>query len=41
MADTFTPAARELIAKKVLAHVASLDPDGCAERLAGVDRTRW
>ena len=28
MADTFTPAARELIAKKVLAHVASLDPDG-------------
>jgi PPOX class probable F420-dependent enzyme len=28
MPDTFTPAARELIAKKVLAHVASLDPDG-------------
>jgi len=28
MADSFTPAARELIAKKVLAHVASLDPDG-------------
>ncbi len=28
MADTFTPAARELIAKRVLAHVASLDPDG-------------
>lgn len=28
MADTFTPAARELIAKKVLAHVASLDADG-------------
>jgi PPOX class probable F420-dependent enzyme len=28
MADSFSPAARELIAKKVLAHVASLDPDG-------------
>ncbi len=28
MTDTFTPAARDLIAKKVLAHVASLDPDG-------------
>ena len=28
MADSFTPAARALIAKKVLAHVASLDPDG-------------
>ena len=28
MADSFTPAARELIAKPVLAHVASLDPDG-------------
>jgi PPOX class probable F420-dependent enzyme len=28
MAESFTPAARELIAKKVLAHVASLDADG-------------
>ena len=28
MPDSFTTAARELIAKKVLAHVASLDPDG-------------
>jgi PPOX class probable F420-dependent enzyme len=28
MADSFTPAARELIGKKVLGHVASLDPDG-------------
>jgi PPOX class probable F420-dependent enzyme len=28
MADSFSPAARELITKKVLAHVASLDPDG-------------
>jgi PPOX class probable F420-dependent enzyme len=28
MAESFSPAARELIAKKVLAHVASLDPDG-------------
>jgi PPOX class probable F420-dependent enzyme len=28
MPETFSPAARELIAKKVLAHVASLDPDG-------------
>jgi PPOX class probable F420-dependent enzyme len=28
MPDSFTPAARELIAKKVLAHVASLDADG-------------
>jgi PPOX class probable F420-dependent enzyme len=28
MTDSFTPAARELIAKKVLAHLASLDPDG-------------
>src|SRR5277367_4166822 len=28
MTDSFSPAARELITKKVLAHVASLDPDG-------------
>jgi PPOX class probable F420-dependent enzyme len=28
MAETFSPAARDLIAKKVLAHVASLDADG-------------
>jgi PPOX class probable F420-dependent enzyme len=28
MPDSFTPAARKLIAKKVLAHVASLDADG-------------
>jgi PPOX class probable F420-dependent enzyme len=28
MPETFTAAARGLIAKKVLAHVASLDPDG-------------
>ena len=28
MAETFSPTARELIAKKVLAHVASLDADG-------------
>jgi PPOX class probable F420-dependent enzyme len=28
MSDSFTPAARAIIAKKVLAHVASLDPDG-------------
>jgi PPOX class probable F420-dependent enzyme len=28
MADSFTPAAQALIAKKVLAHVASLDADG-------------
>ena len=28
MAETFTPASRELFEKKVLAHVASLDPDG-------------
>jgi PPOX class probable F420-dependent enzyme len=28
MTDTFSPAARDLIAKKVLAHVASLDGDG-------------
>jgi PPOX class probable F420-dependent enzyme len=28
MAETFSPAARELVAKKVLAHVASLDADG-------------
>jgi PPOX class probable F420-dependent enzyme len=28
MADSFTPAARKLIEKKVLAHVASLDADG-------------
>jgi PPOX class probable F420-dependent enzyme len=28
MTDSFSPAAQELIAKKVLAHVASLDPDG-------------
>ena len=28
MADTFTPATRALFAKKVLAHVASLGPDG-------------
>jgi PPOX class probable F420-dependent enzyme len=28
MADSFTPAARAIIAKKVLAHVASLDADG-------------
>lgn len=28
MADSFSPAARDLIAKKVLAHVASLDADG-------------
>jgi len=26
--DTFTPASRAVFAKKVLAHVASLDPDG-------------
>lgn len=28
MADAFTPAARTIFAKKVLAHVASLDGDG-------------
>ena len=28
MSDTFTPAARALIAKNVLAHIASLDADG-------------
>jgi PPOX class probable F420-dependent enzyme len=28
MAETFSPAARELVTKKVLAHVASLDADG-------------
>jgi PPOX class probable F420-dependent enzyme len=28
MSESFTPAARELFAKKVLAHVASLDADG-------------
>ena len=28
MTDTFTAASRALIAKRVLAHVASLDPDG-------------
>ncbi len=28
MPDTFTEAARAIFAKKVLAHVASLDPDG-------------
>lgn len=28
MADTFTPATRALFAKQVLAHVASLGPDG-------------
>lgn len=28
MADTFTPAAREIFNKNVLAHVASLGPDG-------------
>ncbi len=28
MTDVFTPAARELIGKKVLGHVASLDADG-------------
>jgi len=28
MAESFSPAARDLIAKKVLAHVASLDADG-------------
>jgi PPOX class probable F420-dependent enzyme len=28
MADTFTPAARAVFAKQVLAHVASLGPDG-------------
>jgi PPOX class probable F420-dependent enzyme len=28
MADSFTPAAQALIAKKVLAHIASLDADG-------------
>ena len=28
MTELFSPAARELIAKKVLAHVASLDADG-------------
>jgi len=28
MAESFTPAARAIIAKKVLAHVASLDPNG-------------
>src|SRR5580704_613172 len=28
MADSLSPAAQALIAKKVLAHVASLDPDG-------------
>ncbi len=28
MTETFSPAARDLIAKKVLAHVASLDADG-------------
>jgi PPOX class probable F420-dependent enzyme len=28
MAESLSPAARDLIAKKVLAHVATLDPDG-------------
>jgi PPOX class probable F420-dependent enzyme len=28
MTESFSPAARAIIAKKVLAHVASLDPDG-------------
>ncbi len=28
MPDTFTPASRAIFDKKVLAHVASLDPDG-------------
>jgi PPOX class probable F420-dependent enzyme len=28
MTDTFTPAARAIFAKRVLAHVASLGPDG-------------
>lgn len=28
MSDTFTPSARALFAKKTLAHVASLEPDG-------------
>ncbi|MGH3733383.1 MAG: PPOX class F420-dependent oxidoreductase [Acidimicrobiales bacterium] len=28
MTDTFTPASRAIFDKKVLAHVASLDPDG-------------
>ena len=28
MADTFTPAARAIFEKKVLAHVATLDADG-------------
>src|ERR1700679_4039433 len=28
MPDSFTPAAQALIAKKVLAHIASLNPDG-------------
>jgi len=28
MTDSFSPAARELITKKVLAHIASLDADG-------------
>lgn len=28
MPDTFTPASRAVFEKKVLAHVASLDPDG-------------
>lgn len=28
MTDTFSPAARAIFAKKVLAHVASIEPDG-------------
>ena len=28
MSDTFTEASRAIFAKRVLAHVASLDPDG-------------
>lgn len=28
MAETFTPASRALFEKRVLAHIASLDPDG-------------
>ena len=39
--DTFTPASRALFDKKVLAHVASLDPDGASERHAGVGGARW
>ena len=36
--DTFTPASRAIFAKKVLAHVASLDPDGAPNVRPGVGR---